>query len=430
MSDREIHNSKGRGKMKIIISRCFSDKGTFTKALEATTLFIMMAGTAQAVEINSFEFNGYTRGGAYSSPSGAPRGNYTLGGDMQKYRLGNEGDNGFEVAIGKTFDAGDGAKFGVLYMPAVWGGKQVTAQAFATMTGLDIAPEAKFWAGQRRLRIQDVHVVDRFMLDYGDNTGAGVTDLNLGFAKLGVGVFTGGTFDNDSSAVNNASRINVDLSEIRTNSGGKLRVLGTLVRGTFQMGPQGAGLSMLHNQSDFVVGGMNNSLFLQTANGHAGLSGQFQGLADTTTFAEQPGMQSSRIADAIDWQRGLLGGQVLLAYQTGKIQGGGSDGLKTADISVGGRVSYAVSRNFKWLAEAGSTSRRIDGQAQQSLNKFTIAPTLAVGPDFWSRPELRLYVTYATWNAAAGAANAGAGQFGAGGRTASTLAGVQMETWW
>ncbi|MFA6122093.1 MAG: carbohydrate porin [Sideroxydans sp.] len=391
----------------------------------------IMVSSAQAAEIGSFEFNGYTRGGMYSSPSGTPRGNYTLGGDMQKYRLGNEGDNGFEVGIGKTFDAGNGANFGVLYMPAVWGGKQVTAQAFATMSGLDIAPEAKFWAGQRRLRLKDVHVVDRFMLDYGDNTGAGVTDLNIGFAKLGVGVFTGGTFDNNSSSVNNASRINVDVSEISTNSGGKLRVLGTLVRGSFQMGAQGSGLSLLHEQSDFMAAGINNSLFLQTSNGHAAITGQFQGLGDVASGStEQPGVQSIRIADSFDWQRGALGGQALVAYQTGKVQGGVSDGIKTTDVSVGGRVTYAVSRNFKWLAEVGSTSRRVDGQAQQSLNKFTIAPTLAVGPDFWSRPELRLYVTYATWNAAASAANAVVGQFGAGGRTSSTLAGIQMETWW
>ena len=39
------------------------------------------------------ELSGYTRGGAYFSPAGMPRGGYTLGGDTQKLRLGNEGES-------------------------------------------------------------------------------------------------------------------------------------------------------------------------------------------------------------------------------------------------------------------------------------------------------------------------------------------------
>ena len=102
------------------------------------------------------------------------------------------------------------------------------------------------------------------------------------------------------------------------------------------------------------------------------------------------------------------------------------------DTSLGGRVSYAVTKNFKWLVEAGTTSRKFsDNQAAQRLNKLTIAPTLALSPDFWSRPELRFYVTKANWNQAAADANATTSNaFGANGRTSQTLAGVQYEVWW
>jgi maltoporin len=268
-------------------------------------------------------------------------------------------------------------------------------------------------------------------MDYGDNTGAGMTDYSLGYARLGVGVFTGGTFDNNSAATNNASRINVDVSEIKSNAGGTLRVLATLVQGNFQMGMPGTGLSLSHNQSDFLVRGLTNTVFLQSATGHAGLNGQFQGLGDVATGGvEHPGLRSMRIAETVNWQSGPFGGQALIAHQTAKIDGGINNGLSTRDFTLGGRVSYATSRNFKWLVEAGTTSRGIDGQAQQSLNKFTIAPTLALAPEFWSRPELRLYITHASWNGTAAAANSGAGGFGIGGRTSSTIAGVQMEAWW
>jgi len=397
----------------------------------AAVALILPSLSAQAVEVGGFELSGYTRAGAYSSPAGTPRGNYTLGGDTQKFRLGNEGDNGIEVSIGKTFETSGGMKWGAVYMPAIWNNRYGTAQAVATLSGFTFAPEAKFWVGQPRLRIQDVHIVDRFIMDYGDNTGAGVTDFSLGFAKLGVGIFTSSTMDNSASAANNANRLNVDVSEIKLNSGGTLRVLATLVRGTFQMGRDGTGLSLSHNQSDFFINGLTNTLFLQSATGHAGLSGQFQGLGDASIGGvEQPGLQSIRVVDTINWQRGVWGGQAMVAYQTAQIDGGVKHGQNTRDFSLGGRVSYAIGQNFKLQTELGTTTRGIDGQAQQRLNKVTIAPTLALAPEFWSRPELRFYVTHAYWNNAAAAANAGASGFGMGGRTSSTIAGVQVEAWW
>ena len=392
---------------------------------------MMTSPPTQAYEINGLEISGYGRGGAYSSQMGAPPGGYTLGGDAQKFRLGNEGDTYLEIGIGKTVDVGNGRKLSAFYMPSVWNGQRNTAQAFVSASGLGIAPEAVFWAGQRYLRIQDVHIVDRYFMDYGDNIGAGMTDYNLGFAKLGIGIFGSGTIDNNNAVSNDAGRLNVDLSEIQINAGGTLRVLGTLVFGKFRMGSPGAGLSISHNQSDFLIHGLTNTVFLQNATGHAGLSGQFQGLGDISTMqGEQPGLQSMRATDSINWQNGPFGGQALLSYQTARIEGGVNNGIATRDFTFGGRVSYAMSRNFKFLAEAGTTSRSIDGQAQQVLNKLTIAPALALEPDFWSRPELRFYVTYASWNRAAAAANSNAGGFGAAGRTSSIIAGAQVETWW
>jgi len=387
--------------------------------------------TVPAAEIAGFDITGYTRFGAYSSPAGTPRGAYTLGGDTQKFRLGNEGDNGIELGMGKTADIGDGKRLSFMYMPTVWGGNYGTAQAYVAMSGFGFAPEAKFWVGQNRLRLQEVHIVDSFMMDYGDNTGIGMTGLDLGGAKLGVGIFNSGTFDYSSTAPNNAMRINFDLSDIRANAGGRLRVLATLVRGDFQMGGDGYGLSLSHDQSDFLLAGMANTLFLQASSGHVAINGKFLGLGDATAgSAQQPGAQGFRIADAINWQYGSFGGQALASYQTSQIDGGVNHGLKTRDLSMGGRVSCAMGQNFKLLAEAGTTSRRVDGQAGQVLNKFTIAPTLALAPEFWSRPELRFYLTQVNWNGAAAAANSGAGGFGAGGRTSSTIAGAQFEAWW
>jgi maltoporin len=385
--------------------------------------------TAQATDVGGLEISGYTRGGVVFNEKGTPRGGYTLGGDMQKYRLGNEGDNGFEIELRKTFDLGDGVKWSMDFMPTVWNGTTGTQQGYAEMTGLDFAPSAKFWAGQRRLRIQDVHIVDHFFMDYGLNFGVGMTDLDLGVAKLGVGMFNGGSFDNKNSLANNARRLNIDVSQIKTNAGGVVRILGSVINGDFADGSPGSSLGISHNQSNFIFEKLTNTFFAQTANGHAAMNGQFKGLAtlDTTgaLLTADVATTSSRFGDSINWQSGPFGGQALVALQNDKAE---ASGTNTKDFTLGGRISYAFSRNFKMLAEAGSTTRDVDNQAQQVLNKITIAPTLAVGSDFWSRPELRFYVTHATWNDAAALANVAT--FGANGKTSATTAGVQMEVWW
>jgi maltoporin len=387
-------------------------------------------GTAAlAADVGGVEVTGYSRGGGVYSynKDQQVKGGLTLGGDLQKYRLGNEGDYGLEVNIAKTFEV-DGVKYKLDYMPSKWNSGNVgTEQAYVELSGLGFAPEAKIWAGQKRQRIQDVHIVDHFLLDYGVNQGAGVNDLSVGGLKLGVALQSGDTFDQKMAVGTSANKFNVDLSDINSNPGGKVRVLLTSVSTSGMKSSGGSGLTVSHNQSDFLSKGLTNSLFLQTSTGYANINGRFGDISSATVY----GKTSHRVADSINWQSGAFGGQAIVGYQTTK-----SDDptvtYTTKDTSLGGRVSYAVTKNFKWLAEAGTTSRKFsDNQAAQRLNKITIAPTLALSPDFWSRPELRFYVTKANWNqAAADANNNSASGFGANGRKSQTLAGVQYEVWW
>lgn len=383
---------------------------------------IAMACIAQVQAADGFEFTGYSRGGAVLSydKDNNVKGGLSLGGDLQKYRLGNEGDYGIEIDLIKNFNV-NGIKYKVHYMPSKWkDGELSTNQAFVEMSGLSFAPEAKFWAGQRRLRIQDVHIVDKFLMDYGDTQGAGVTDIQLGSVKLGIGVFSGDTFDTQMAKGTSAKKLNVDVSDIGVNEGGKLRVLLTTVSGQgLAGGNSGSAWAISHNQANFFMKGMNNTLFLQASTGHAEVGGKFQNLTGV-------GKKVMRIADTINWQSGALGGQAVVGVQTNQDDG---STVKRTDTSLGGRVSYAVNQNFKMLLEAGATSSSFsDNSPKQTLNKVTIAPTLAVGGDFWSRPELRFYVTRASWNKAAATANSAT--FGMNGKTSQTIAGVQYEIWW
>jgi maltoporin len=406
---------------------------------------MLCALQVQAAEVAGIDLYGYMRGGFQSSGGAAtPRGGYTLGGDVHNYRLGNEGDYVLEFGMSKNFEVPNVGTFGAYYMPTIFNGTNGTAEGYVTFSGLSFAPEVEFWAGQRRLRIQDVHIVNNFFADYGDNIGAGFTGLKLGnFAKLGASVFTGDSIDNKVSDPDRARRLSVDLSGIQTNPGGSLRLTTTFVNGNFAYGSNGAALSLLHNQQDFLAAGLKHSLFVQAANGHADLSGKFFGLSTSSTglvvdpatgavrsvtsTVPTPGHKAWRIVDSVTWQVGRFGGQTMAGYQHSKSDGGPSDGVVTKDASLGARVAYAVTDYFKMQAEAGTTSRSVDGSSTQRLHKVTIAPTLAMGGDFWSRPELRLYATHVRRNDAAVAANAGG--FNPGAKSA-TLFGVQVEAWW
>ena len=386
--------------------------------------------SAQAADLAGLEVNGYSRGGGVFSYNKDQqiKGGLSLGGDLQKFRLGNEGDYGLEVNIAKTLDAGNGVRYKLNYMPSKWNSGNVgTEQAYVEFSGLGFAPEAKIWAGQHRQRIQDIHIVDHFLMDYGANQGLGINDLSVGTLKLGAALQSGDTFDQKMAPGTSANKFNLDFANIDTNPGGKLRLLLTSVATTGLASRGGSGLSVSHNQSDFLLPGMNNSFFVQAASGYAHINGRFGDIR-----AGAYGKTSRRVVDALQWQRGLWGGQALAAYQTTRSDDPAKP-FSVKDTSLGARVAYAASAHFKWLLEAGSTRRAFsDHQPAQRLNKVTLAPTLAMGSDFWSRPELRFYVTRANWNAAASSANAGASNdgFGAFQRRAQTLAGVQYEVWW
>ena len=137
-----------------------------------------------------------------------------------------------------------------------------------------------------------------------------------------------------------------------------------------------------------------------------------------------------RLVESLTWQASALGGQVVALFGRHGQDVANGIAARYAEMSVGGRVSYAVTPHIKLLAESGYMEKRPDGSGTQRLAKLTLAPTWSTGPGFWNRPELRLYVTVARWN---DAANAGAGLDGLSGlgdgRTRGTSWGVQLETW-
>lgn len=415
------------------------------------------AAAKKALDSLGLQLWGYLRTGAYYAKDGLSKGHYGLG-ELGYNRLGNEGDNYLEFGIGKKWDL-SGAKVGTYWMPYLYNAQccnaSGTKQVYADITGLSFAPHLSFWGGQRYHRIQDVHIIDDWLMEDGDNFGAGVDGIKIGGATLNLAAYTEGNTDN-SKTTSNGKRFNFQVRKIPVAVDGTLDVTGAYVRGSFADKANSVALGALYNQK---IGVLTNSLFVQGSNGHAGLNGKFYNLNGTTTTTStsgspfictvnpnpdgscpvgniapnpnqttttattyRPGAKQFRIVDAINWQSGPFGGQAMIGYQTKKAD---SDLTTEKNFAIGGRLSYGVADNIKLYADANyATLKPASGSAMQRLDKETIAVALAPNTEFWTRPEIRLYATRVGGNDAVKQA----GTFGS--KSSAFLAGIQVESWW
>jgi maltoporin len=107
--------------------------------------------------------------------------------------------------------------------------------------------------------------------------------------------------------------------------------------------------------------------------------------------------------------------------------------LRNTWTTFGVRPVYAVHRNVRLQAELGHTALKQETTGRTArLTKLTLAPAIALEENYWSRPELRLFVTYGKWNGAAtplvNASNNGGPVYG--NSTSGVSAGLQVEAWW
>jgi len=384
--------------------------------LRATAAAVALLATTQAY---AFDWGGYFRAGpGATSEKGVSRACYGLSGPGLKYRLGNECDMYGEFTLGHDVKVEGIDVRGVLmtnfYNPATDSGdaKLGIEQMYAEIKGVDVAPTTVFWIGKERGRRGDVHIVDTFFTEM-KGVGAGAKEIGAGPGKLGVAYYK-----TDGDEVNAGHRLNAEFYDWGVNPGGKLSLVGTLTKAT--EGAKGAALSVRHVQDGFLGGA--NSFWLQYAQGTSSLNSNFGDLlADSRTKAW-------RMVESFHWQQGAFGGQAIALWSQQRAPDAVTgDSSTTTSMSLGGRVSYAVTKNFKLLGELGLSQVKPEGQSAQKLTKFTFAPTLATGPGFWNRPELRLYVTHAKWSGVNGVVVTGESAFD--GKESGTSYGAQVEIW-
>lgn len=330
-------------------------------------------------------------------------------------RLGNECETYGEFGLSQSAEMG-GVSYKALLMTNFYsGGSDVNDdtsvnQIYVEGKGYDIAPEQTFWVGRRFYHRADVHMDDSFYVNM-SGTGAGVDGINPGFGTISAAAFRTGDGDGQTLA---GTRLNLDWEKMPINPDGQLRVtLGfTRFQGIDEFGNQGENgfaLGLQHVQANLF--GATNTAWVQLARGSAGLD---QNFGNGTEGSE---VKRWRIADSLLWLTGPLTAQTLINYsQTDQ------DGSKTKAFSLAGRVAYAFTKNFKLQGELGHAITDPDGGDKTNVTKFTIAPTLTVGPNYYDRPELRFYVSHFSYNDAYRIAY---GQT----KSSKTAVGFQAEVW-
>jgi maltoporin len=413
----------------------------------------MTAGSASA-----FEFHGYFRSGIGVSKGGGMVCFKNPGNFDYKFRLGNECETYGEFQFDEmVFKGKDGVEFkytGMLGMATTQVGdfenlaspqNHIALRQNWVGAKLPQLGGATIWLGKRYYHRNDIHMIDFFYWNP-SNPGGGIEDVDLGIGKFAFALFANG----------NQPKSNTITSDIRVygipvNPGGTIELgvdLGFVVdqpctggqtAGCLPAGSNRSRVSPLfvvqHFQNGFL-GGFNKVAFEWGTGSQANADGSGNFGGGTSDDRQW------RVVEHLTFQPvPEVSGSIVFTYQDIKnAAGGGRKGW-----GAGIRPVFHVSEYFKVQGEFGYdsfTAKGVNGAADadaSNLFKATIAPTLVAGGTYWSRPELRLFVTYATWNDAAQAAslasevaNRGSGiangAFGSA-KSGATV-GAQVEAWW
>jgi maltoporin len=254
--------------------------------------------------------------------------------------------------------------------------------------------------------------------------GGGVEDLNLKFGKAAIAYLAGARTDIVTSAGSYAkSNIDIRIYDVDA-PGGKLG-------GWFNYAVA-KGATGIPGTDGYAVGIKHQRLNLE--NGYNQISFQY-GKGAASNFSTALDNPTSYLKNS---ERMLITDQLLIqpgdkfAIMPIVIYQRSRDGnpLHGTDrwLSFGARPEIFFTEHLS-LAFEGGFDRVWSGQHLYDgwLRKFTIAPQLGAGRLFFSRPVLRLFLTYGNWSD---------GLMGfVGGvpyrsRTNGLTYGVQAETWW
>jgi maltoporin len=379
------------------------------------------------------EFHGYLRSGAGTNSEKGAQACFGLGGptaENSSGRLGNECDTYGEFGYTKEFaKSADGTSFVGTIMANIWNPKSTFSGANLSLNQYWVAAKnvpflhgATAWVGNRFYNRPDVHMMDWQYINM-SGTGIGIDGVAAGPGKFSYALVRDDTNADTAVSINHFI---YDSLPLWTNTGLKLN-LSLISKDNKNPAAHGGYAFSAEVNQQKVLGGVN-SVVLQYGVGAGARHSKFGQVGNVTDGSD---VKRTRILDHLWWQvTPSFGGEAVAVWQRDKLPTGNETWTM-----FGVRPVYALNDHLKLQLEAthGRVSPAGGGAARQ-LTKFTFAPTLTAGKGYWSRPELRAFITHAKWNGAAqAAASAGStlsntGPFGSD--TSGTSFGFQVEAWW
>jgi maltoporin len=433
---------------------------------------------------DSFEYHGYMRTGFSTNEKlYHPLNNVQATNTPAKYRLGNESNDIFiENSFVKNWkdDEGQWAKAVMMFDwhlnsthpygedvpnsdssgdPALKDSARIR-QAYVQMGGFEFAKSIAVWAGLRYYHRSDVHINDFYYRDL-TGYGIGVEKIDAGFAKIDFAWITSAddsqtVVDTDTDATKLGKRqqhtFDLMLDEIKL-PGGSLQISADLimiranVEDSDDTDPDdsstiGYYFDATYGMASFL--GIGKGFFKvvgQYAMG-AGTGGAWLGDSGFGKLGHRLWGHPNDV-DASAY-RVLLWGtyevseniSLLPVFIYENASGywrwdNSDDDVERTWMSAGLRLKYNINRSFAVQFEIGYDA--CDGtdangaEFDSTVMKYTIAPTFTFDTGFWTRPEIRLYATYATWDKNDGMANSS--DFNADDESAMQF-GAQAEAWW
>jgi len=399
-------------------------------------------------QVKGFEFHGYFRSGYGLNSRNGQQVAFQAPGADAKFRLGNEAETYTELIFvnnwlnpahdtdnawikteflvqANTTDSANYANF-----PRGIGNDQFRLREAFVQAGniIKSQPDAKFWAGERYYRRYQSHINDFYISDM-SGYGAGVEDINVKVGRMSLAYLAGARPDviteNGSYAKSN---MDVRLYDVKA-PGGKLGMWfnfasakgGTTQSGTVIPTTTGYAFGIGHQRLEWQGG--YNWFSIQYGKGAA--SNFSTSVDDPTGFLGH--RKTFRIAEHLLLQpNDKFAIMPVFVYQ--RTQNGIPQYGWNQWISIGGRPQVFFTDHLSLAFESGfDHTSSANGLYDGWLRKFTIAPQIGAGRQFFSRPVLRLFVTYASWsNGLRGLVGGVPFQDG----TSGFAYGVQAEAWW
>ena len=411
-------------------------------------------------QVQSFEFHGYFRSGYGLNSAGGQQVAFQAPGADAKYRLGNEAETYGEFIFVNNWlnpeqntdkawiktevmiEANTSNYASFANFPNGIGGDQFRLREAFVRAGhiFESQPDAKFWAGERYYRRQHIEINDFYPLDM-SGYGAGAEDVNVGIGKLAVAFLAGARPDIVTQNGNYAkSNIDVRLYDLKgpaglwaawfdfaTAKGGTAQNGSTLPAGTAFPTVNGYAFGLRHQRLEWHGG--YHAFSIQYGKGAA--SNFSTSIEDPTPFLKSS--ERLLIAEHLLFQPNDRFAVMPIFIFQRKRDGQPGHGFNDW-ASFGLRPEVFFTKYLSLAFEGGFdhtqgfvTTQNGTTQFDGWLRKFTIAPQIGAGRKFFSRPVLRVFLTYANWS------NGFRGLVGGvpfEDRTSGLTYGVQTETWW